>query len=176
MVEEAEKFKQQDEEKHACFESKNKVENYLYSTKSTLDDEKNKDKLEPEEKERMVKLCDETLEWLRTAPETDKSLFDDKFNELQDSFKDSLSKLDQSGSTPSGPGGMPDMSGMDMEKMQEMMKGMDMSKMGDMMKGMGMDPNNMDMSKMGDMMKGMGMDLNDEKEVKNTNPQVEELD
>ena len=176
MVEEAEKFKQQDEEKHAAFESKNKVENYLYSTKSTLDDEKNKDKLEPEEKERMVKLCDETLEWLRTAPETDKSLFDDKFNKLQESFKDSLSKLDQStgnSSGPSGPGGMPDMSGMDMEKMQEMMKGMDMSKMGDMMKGMGMDPNNMDMSKMGDMMKGMNLDDNEEK---STNPKVEEVD
>jgi len=173
MVEEAEKFKQQDEERHAAFEAKNRVENYVYSTKSTLSDEKNKDKLESEEKERMEKLCEETLEWLRTAPDTDKTVFEVKLKELEDSFKDSLSKLDQSGSTHSGPSGMPDMSGMNME---EMMKGMDMSKMGDMMKGMGMDPNNMDMSKMSEMMKGMNLNQDDEKEESKSNPQVEELD
>ena len=171
MVTEAEKFKQQDEDKHACFEAKNRVENYVYSTKSTLSDEKNKDKLESEEKERMEKLCEETLEWLRNAPETDKSIFEVKLTELQDSFKDSLSKLDQSGSTPNPQ--MPDMNGMDMN---EMMKNMDMSKMADMMKGMGMDPNNMDMSKMSEMMKGMNLNQNDEKEESKTNPQVEELD
>ena len=56
-----------------------------------------------------------------------------------------MMKLYQSAGAPGASGmpeGMPDMSGMDMEKMQEMTKGMDMSKMGDMMKGMGMDPNN----------------------------------
>jgi L1 cell adhesion molecule like protein len=51
LVKEAEKFKGEDEIIRKRIEAKNALENYTYSIKNTLKDEKLKDKIKPEERE-----------------------------------------------------------------------------------------------------------------------------
>lgn len=45
MVQESEKYKSEDEKVRKTVEAKNALENYLYSVKNTLKDEKYKDKI-----------------------------------------------------------------------------------------------------------------------------------
>jgi len=51
LVKEAEKFKGEDEIIRKRIEAKNALENYTYSIKNTLKDEKLKEKIKPEERE-----------------------------------------------------------------------------------------------------------------------------
>lgn len=50
MVEEAEKYKHEDEETKARIEAKNNLENYAYNIRNTIKDEKLKDKINESEK------------------------------------------------------------------------------------------------------------------------------
>ena len=82
MVEEAEKFKEDDEKAMAKIESKNKLENYCYSLRNTmLYDEKMKVRL-GDDADTLDKLTNDALEWLeddRTAEE-----YDQKMKELEE--------------------------------------------------------------------------------------------
>ena len=50
MVAEAEKFKEEDDKNAARIEAKSKLENYCYSVKNSMNDEKLKDKISEEDK------------------------------------------------------------------------------------------------------------------------------
>jgi len=64
MVKEAEKYKGEDEKIRKKIESKNALENYTYSIKNTLKDEKLKDKFSADEKAKIEKNIEETVKWL----------------------------------------------------------------------------------------------------------------
>jgi len=64
LVKEAEQFKDQDEAIKAKIEAKNALENYVYSVRNTLKDEKIKDKFTAEDKEKVEPLVNETATWL----------------------------------------------------------------------------------------------------------------
>ncbi|KAI9081320.1 hypothetical protein K1719_036741 [Acacia pycnantha] len=64
MVQEAEKYKAQDEEVKKKVEAKKKVENYAYDIRNTIKDEKFAGKLDPADKQKIEKAIDETIEWL----------------------------------------------------------------------------------------------------------------
>ncbi len=63
MVQEAERFKEQDEAKSAIVEAKNGLENYVYQIKNTYTGEL-KDKFSESEKTTLEDLVTETLKWL----------------------------------------------------------------------------------------------------------------
>jgi len=60
LVKEAEKFKGEDELIKKKIESKNTLESYTFSIRNTLKDEKLKDKIKEDEREKVEKLIEET--------------------------------------------------------------------------------------------------------------------
>merc|ERR1711968_394972 len=64
MTADAEKYAKEDEEFKKKVEAKNGLENYCYSMKSTLDDDKLKDKLSDDDKEKATKAIEDALSWL----------------------------------------------------------------------------------------------------------------
>merc|ERR1712216_1045364 len=64
MVQEAEKYKAEDEEHKKKIDAKNGLENYAYSMRNSMEDEKLKDKLDPEDKKTIEAKIDETIAWL----------------------------------------------------------------------------------------------------------------
>merc|ERR1712078_155524 len=64
MVQEAEKYKSEDEDHRKKIEAKNSLENYCYSMRNTLKDSKFEGKVSDEDKEKLNKAIDEAIEWL----------------------------------------------------------------------------------------------------------------
>lgn len=107
MVQDAEKFKNEDEKIRMMIESKNKLENYIYSVESIAKDEKitlaDGDKACVEEK------ITELKEWISYDHE-DSNEYDEKYKELEDLVKPIMEKMQagMQGEMPDGmPGGMP---------------------------------------------------------------------
>jgi len=106
MVNDAEKYKAEDEAQREKISAKNGLESYCFNMKTTVEDEKLKDKISAEEKETIVKKCDEIMKWLDANQLAEKEEFDDKQKELEGVCNPIITKLYQ------GAGGMPDMGGM----------------------------------------------------------------
>lgn len=106
MVADAEKFKEEDELNKQKVEAKNKLESYLYSVKSTMSDEKHKDKITEEDKTTVLNKVTEVQTWL------DESTY--SVQEYEDKQKDLESVYNPVAKTlyPEGEGGMSGMSGM----------------------------------------------------------------
>lgn len=111
MVEEAEKFKAEDEAQKERIEGKNTLENYCFSMRSTLDEEKIKSVIDAADKETAEKAIKEALEWLDRNQLAEKPEFDAKLKELEAICNPIMMKV-YSAAGAGGEGGMPDMSGM----------------------------------------------------------------
>jgi len=111
MISEAEKYKAQDDLARSTVESRNALENYTYSMRNTLDDEKVKDKIASNDKETINNAIQQAIQWLESNKEATKEEYDSKQKEIESVCSPIISKLYQG--MPGGmPGGMPDMSGM----------------------------------------------------------------
>merc|ERR1712185_379511 len=64
MVSEAEKYAAEDEQNKKKIEAKNGLENYCYSMKNTLQEEKLKEKFEGGDKDKIEAALQDTLDWL----------------------------------------------------------------------------------------------------------------
>jgi len=64
LVKDAEKYKGEDELVKKKVEAKNALENYCYSVKNTLKDEKLKDKFSSEEKTSVEAAVEEAIKWV----------------------------------------------------------------------------------------------------------------
>lgn len=108
MVNDAEKYKQEDEAQREKISAKNGLESYCFNMKTTVEDEKLKDKISAEEKETIVVKCDEIMKWLDANQLAEKEEFDDKQKELEGVCNPIITKLYQgAGGMPEGMGGMP---------------------------------------------------------------------
>merc|ERR1711939_539018 len=96
MVSEAEKYAAEDEQNKKKIEAKNGLENYCYSMKNTLQEEKI---------ETSVQEC---LDWLERNQMAETEEFEAKQKELEGVINPIMMKVYQS----AGGGGMPDMGGM----------------------------------------------------------------
>ena len=70
FVREAEQFKAEDEQLRKKVDAKNALENYLYSVKNTLRDEKWKDKITDDEKKAVQAKLDTITSWFESNKET----------------------------------------------------------------------------------------------------------
>jgi heat shock protein 1/8 len=117
MVEEAEKFKEEDELNRQKFESKNNLESYILNIKSSLEDSKLKEKFDLDENKDEVSQIKEKIEeiqeWIEKNDSMDKTEYDTKQKELEAIWNPLMKKVygDGDGGMP-GMSGMPDMSGM----------------------------------------------------------------
>jgi len=110
MVQEAEKYKEEDESNKAKVESKNGLENYCYTMKNTLTEEKLKEKFEEADKKKIEEAVDEALSWLDKNQLAEKDEFEAKQKDLEAIVNPIMMKVYQAAG--GGEGGMPDMSGM----------------------------------------------------------------
>jgi len=116
MVQDAEKFKEQDEQQRQTIESKNGLESYLYEVKQKVEKEF-KDKITEDEKKEIMDKVAELDEWLIGHPSESKTVYDEKKNELVPVFSALMKKVvDANGGVPPGaspfggvPPGMPEM-------------------------------------------------------------------
>ncbi|PON77782.1 Heat shock protein 70 family, partial [Parasponia andersonii] len=83
MVQEAEKYKAEDEQVKKKVEARNVLENYAYSMRNTIKDEKIAGKLSPGEKEKIQKAIEETTEWIERIQLAEVDEFEDKLKELE---------------------------------------------------------------------------------------------
>lgn len=112
MVSEAEKFKAEDEAQKERIDAKNTLENYCFSIRTTLDEEKIKTGIDPADKEQAEKAVKEALEWLDRNQLAEKAEFDAKLKTLEGLWNPIMMKVYQAtGGAGAGAGGMPDLSG-----------------------------------------------------------------
>lgn len=64
MVQEAEKYKAEDEVQREKVAAKNGLESYAFNMKSTVEDEKLKGKISDEDKQKILDKCNEVISWL----------------------------------------------------------------------------------------------------------------
>merc|ERR1719326_1633112 len=106
MVNDAEKYKAEDDVQKERISAKNSLESYCFNMKSTLDDEKLKDKISEGDRKIINDKCDEAIKWLDVNQTAEKEV-DGVCNPI-------ITKLyQQAGGAPGGPdmggmgGGMP---------------------------------------------------------------------
>ena len=63
MVQDAEKYKNDDEQQRDRIQAKNALESYAYNMKSTAEDDKLKDKLSEEDRKKITDKCNEVISW-----------------------------------------------------------------------------------------------------------------
>merc|ERR1719337_466532 len=108
MVNDAEKFKAEDEKQKERISAKNGLESYCFNMKTTLDDEKVKDKISEDDMKKITDKCDEAIKWLDANQLGEKEEFDDKQKEVEGVCNPIITKMYQA----AGGAGMPDMAGM----------------------------------------------------------------
>lgn len=104
MVEEAEKYAEEDKANRERIESRNKLENYAYSLKNQVNDEEGLGgKVDEDDKESLLEAVKETQDWLEAnAAEAAAEDFDEQFQKLSDVAYPITSKLYGSGGGPGG--------------------------------------------------------------------------
>merc|ERR1712171_9089 len=83
MTADAEKYAKEDAAFKEKVEAKNGLENYCYSMKNTLDDEKVKDKISEDDKKKATDAIDGALSWLEGNQMAEKEEFEDKRKEVE---------------------------------------------------------------------------------------------
>lgn len=107
MVNDAEKYKCEDEKQRDRVGAKNGLESYSFQMKSTVEDEKLKDKISEEDKKCITEKCDEIIKWLDANGLAEKEEFEHKQKELEGVCNPIITKLYQGAGGAAGAGGMP---------------------------------------------------------------------
>jgi len=107
MVEEAEKYKEEDERNAKIIESKGKLENYCYSLKNSVNDEKLADKIQEEDKKTIISKVEETLKWLDENQMNSAEEYDAKQKVLEEICSPIMQKIYQAGAQGMPTQGMP---------------------------------------------------------------------
>merc|ERR1712019_77082 len=108
MVQEAEKYRSEDEAHKAKVEAKNGLENYCFTMRNTLQEEKLKEKFEAGDKEKIESAVQEALDWLDKNQLAEKDEFESKQKELEGIVNPIMMKVYQAtagGGMPEGGGG-----------------------------------------------------------------------
>merc|ERR1712027_76247 len=116
MVADAEKFKAEDDKQKERIAAKNGLESYCFNMKTTIEDEKLKDKISEDDRKKINDKCDEAIKWLDANQLAEVEEFNDKQKEVEGVCNPIITKLYQAGGgmpggMPGAPGGMPDMGG-----------------------------------------------------------------
>ena len=107
MINDAERFAEEDKLVRERVESKNELESYTYSLKTQVnDEEKLGSKLSEEEKQQILTVVEEAIEWLDANPEAEAEEFKAKKKEVEDVANPIISRLyQQAGGAPPPEGG-----------------------------------------------------------------------
>ncbi|RLM98189.1 putative mediator of RNA polymerase II transcription subunit 37c [Panicum miliaceum] len=107
MVQDAEKYKSEDEEHKKKVESKNSLENYAYNMRNTIRDEKIASKLAADDKKKIEDAIDAAISWLDANQLAEADEFEDKMKELESLCNPIIAKMYQgAGADMGGAAGM----------------------------------------------------------------------
>jgi L1 cell adhesion molecule like protein len=101
MVKEAEQYKAEDETQRERITAKNALESYAFNMKSTVEDEKLKDKITEADRKTILDKCQDIIRWLDSNQLADKEEFEHKQKEIEGVCNPIITKLYQ------GAGGVP---------------------------------------------------------------------
>jgi len=110
LIRDAEKFKDQDELVKKRVEAKNGLEQFVYSVKHTVSDDKLKDKITEDEKKQALDICSSVEAWIQSNPNANVEEFESKKKEVEAVYNPIVTKLyGQGGAGPEGfpQGGFP---------------------------------------------------------------------
>merc|ERR1712023_562197 len=107
MVKEAEKYAAEDDAQKEKVEARNALENYSYSMRNSINDEKLRDKIDAADKETIEKAINDTTSWLDSNQSAEKEEFEAKQKELEGVCNPIMMKVYQGAG-----GGMPGADGM----------------------------------------------------------------
>ena len=96
MVDEAEKFKHEDDQQRERISSKNGLESYAFQVKSTVEDDKVKDRISEEDEKYVLNIAKEAISWLDANQTATKGDFEAKQREVEIMCQPVLMKLYQS--------------------------------------------------------------------------------
>ena len=82
MVSDAEKFKAEDDKQKERIAAKNGLESYCFNMKSTIEDEKLKDKIGEAERKTIMDKCNEVIAWLDANQTAEEDEYKDKQKEV----------------------------------------------------------------------------------------------
>lgn len=97
MVNEAEKYKEEDDKQRQRIAARNQLESYVYTVKQAA--EETGDKLQSDDKETISRVCSETVSWLDKNALAEVDEYEFKLKEVQKVCSPIMAKLHQNGST-----------------------------------------------------------------------------
>ena len=108
LVQEAERYKSEDEANRARVDAKNALENYAFQVRSSLNDEQLAAKISEGDKKKVQDAIQATTSWLDGNQQAEKEEFEEKQRALEAIVTPILQSLSGGGGAPGGmPGGMP---------------------------------------------------------------------
>jgi len=121
MVQEAEKYKDDDEQLKKKVEAKNSVENYAYNMRNTIREEKVASQLSSSDKEAIEKALNEAIDWIEHNQMAEVEEFEHKLKELEGICNPIITKMYQGGAggAPPPPGSAPSAGGGSGPKIEE---------------------------------------------------------
>ena len=114
MVQDAEKYKDEDDKLRKKVDAKNGLESFIFQMKNTLTDDKLKDKFTDEDKTLIEDMAKDGLQFLEGNADASAEEYEAKQKEIEAKWSPIMQRVYQAaGGAPGGmpPGGMPDMSG-----------------------------------------------------------------
>jgi len=106
MVNEAERYKADDEKQKDRVAAKNSLESYCFNMKSTIEDDKVKEKVPEDDRKTVLDKINDVIRWLDANQLAEKEEFEDKQKDLEKICNPIITKLYAGGAPPpGGPGG-----------------------------------------------------------------------
>lgn len=93
MLAEAKEYEEQDNKRKDAIDSKNQLENYVRNVKLTLSEGETATSFDDETKERIGKLCDDTLTWLDEHNYEEAEVYKSKTKEIEDVWNPIMSEF-----------------------------------------------------------------------------------
>lgn len=110
ILEEAEKYKAEDEEIKKKVQAKNDLENYSYQMRNTIEDPKFKDIIKEDDRKKVEKIIKDTTTWLEANPNAETDEYEAKRKEIEQVWTPIITAA--YGAQGGAGGGMPGMGGM----------------------------------------------------------------
>ncbi|KAI2666372.1 Heat shock 70 kDa protein [Labeo rohita] len=108
MVQEADKYKAEDDQQRERTAAKNALESYAFNMKSSVEDENLKGKISEDDKKKVIEKCNEAISWLENNQLADKEEYEDQLKELEKVCNPIITKLYQGGMPAGGCGAQAD--------------------------------------------------------------------
>lgn len=105
MVADAEKFKEEDNRERDRVDAKNKLETICFTVKSAVEEAILTNKISEEDKNTVVRKCNEVLMWIEANKEANTEQYNSKMTELQNLCNPIMARMYRSGASPDRPGG-----------------------------------------------------------------------